>query len=119
MKPFRNQKGFTLIELLIVVAIIGVLAAVGIPMYNGYILQAKINATKTILSQTIEYTKAELIKCELGATKVMDNYLTCAGIKSHLAYCIVQVCLVDQTPSQSHNPLKSSTVISGCSGDSS
>ena len=83
MKPFRNQKGFTLIELLIVVAIIGVLAAVGKPMYNGYITSAKINATKTILSQTVEYTKSELMKCELGATRVMDNYLTCAGIKSH------------------------------------
>ena len=40
----RNTKGFTLIELLIVVAIIGVLAAVGIPLYNGYITKTKISA---------------------------------------------------------------------------
>ena len=40
----RNTKGFTLIELLIVVAIIGVLAAVGIPLYGGYITKSKISA---------------------------------------------------------------------------
>ena len=42
----KHAKGFTLIKLLIVVAIIGVLAAVGIPMYNGYITSAKIDETK-------------------------------------------------------------------------
>ena len=40
------KKGFTLIELLIVVAIIGILAGVGVPMYNGYMAEAKKAATK-------------------------------------------------------------------------
>lgn len=45
----RQMAGFTMMELLIVVAIIGILAAVGIPMYNGYIQDAKINTAKNSL----------------------------------------------------------------------
>ena len=67
MKLFRKQKGFTLIELLIVVAIIGVLAAVGIPMYNGYILQAKINATIAQHQNAISFVSGTFTRCAMGA----------------------------------------------------
>ena len=52
-----------MIELLIVVAIIGVLAAVGIPVYNGYILQAKINATKENHIRIASFIAASMTKC--------------------------------------------------------
>ena len=52
-KTLQNQKGFTLIELMIVVAIIGILAAVAIPQYQNFTKKSKSSEAKVILDAII------------------------------------------------------------------
>jgi type IV pilus assembly protein PilE len=71
----RKQSGVTLIELMIVVAIIGIIAAIAIPSYRRYVMRANRADAKTALLQTAQL----LERCYTNSAPYAYNSATCVA----------------------------------------
>ncbi len=76
---FLQKKGFTLVELIVVIAIIGVLAAILVPTMIGYTIKAKVTSADTTaenLRKAINNYLLELNSNEQGMKRSSTNFTT-------------------------------------------
>jgi len=109
----KKQSGFTLIELMIVVAIIGILAAIALPAYQDYTIRAKVTEGIIIASGAKTTVTENLLNGKTGCAGVTGvtvglTTMTCGGsgtLSASVAHGIGSVSdiTITLTPSDAGN----------------
>lgn len=115
LKKIKNKKGFTLIELMIVVAIVGILAAIAIPAYLDYTVRAKISEVTTAMDalaqSASEYHAARGAFPASGyATTDLASVSTAYSTWAYASAAPATVCTLTAT-FQNLNPVNNCTLI--------